>query len=91
MPILVVFLALWFISLSVVAYSLVQDTGFSVLVATLFHLAINLIDLLIIDVYYQPTFWVINGIVWAIVAAIFVLAKRDLYTGSKRSSRENAL
>jgi membrane protease YdiL (CAAX protease family) len=84
-PILVVFLALWFISLSIVAYALVQDTGFSVLVATLFHLSINLINLLIVDVYYQPAFWAVNGITWGIVAAVFVLAKRDLYLGSKRS------
>jgi membrane protease YdiL (CAAX protease family) len=76
---LVVFLALWFVSLSIVAYALVQDTGFSVLVATLFHLSINLINLLIVDVYYQPAFWVLNGTVWAIVAAVLIVAKRDLY------------
>jgi membrane protease YdiL (CAAX protease family) len=87
---LVVFLALWFASLSVVAYALVQDTGFSVLVATLFHLSINLINLLIVDVYYQPAFWAINGTVWTIVAAAFVLAKRDLYLEPKRSGKDNA-
>jgi membrane protease YdiL (CAAX protease family) len=80
-PLLLIFLALWFISLSTVLYALVQDTGFSVLVATIFHLAINFVNLLIIDVMYQPTFWVINGSVWAIVAAIFVLTKRELYFG----------
>jgi membrane protease YdiL (CAAX protease family) len=83
---LVLFLALWFVSLSIVAYALVQDTGFSVLVATLYHLAINLINLLIVDVYYQPAFWAINGITWAVVAAILVVAKRELYLGSKRSN-----
>jgi membrane protease YdiL (CAAX protease family) len=82
-PVLIAFLALWFIALSIVMYGLVQDTGFSVLVATIFHLSINFINLLILDVYFNPTFWILNGILWAVVAAIFVLRKRELYLGSK--------
>lgn len=82
-PLLVIFLALWFLSLSTVLYALVQDTGFSVLVATIFHMAINFINLLILDVIYQPSFWVLNGSVWAVVAIVFVLAKRELYFGKK--------
>jgi membrane protease YdiL (CAAX protease family) len=84
-PVTIAFLALWFISLSVVIYGLVQDTGFSVLAATIFHLSINFINLLILDVYFNPTFWMINGIVWAIVATIFVITKRDIYLGAKQS------
>jgi membrane protease YdiL (CAAX protease family) len=78
-PLLISFLALWFISISIVIYGLVADTGFSVLVATIFHIAINFINLLVLDVYLNPTFWMLYGIVWAIVAVIFVLAKRDIY------------
>jgi membrane protease YdiL (CAAX protease family) len=48
-PLILIFLALWFISLSIVAYALVQDSGFSVLVAAIFHMTINFISLLITD------------------------------------------
>jgi membrane protease YdiL (CAAX protease family) len=82
-PVVIVFLTLWFISLSIVIYGLVQDTGFSVLVATVFHLSINYINLLFLDVYFNPTFWMLYGSVWAIVAAIFVLRKREIYIGTK--------
>lgn len=82
-PVILFFLAIWFISVSIVMYALVQDTGFSVLVATLFHIAINLINLLTIDSMYQPVFWMINGIVWTIVATGFVVSKRNLYLGHK--------
>jgi hypothetical protein len=81
--IILIFLALWFISLSIVAYALVQDSGFSVLVAAIFHMTINFISLLITDVYFNPTFWMINGIVWTIVAAVFVLSKREIYLSPK--------
>ena len=61
--------------------ALSQGVDFSVLVATVFHIAINFINLLILDVMYQPTFWVLNGSVWAVVAAIFVLKNRGLFLG----------
>jgi membrane protease YdiL (CAAX protease family) len=84
-PILLIFLALWFVSISIVIYGLVADTGFSVLVATIFHMAVNFINLLILDVYLKSTFWVLNGIVWAIVAVVFVLRNRELYLGTKNA------
>lgn len=80
---LLVFLLVWFISISIVIYGLVYDTGFNVLVATIFHAAINFINLLIVDVMYVPSFWILNGVVWAIVAAIFVVRKREIYLGAK--------
>lgn len=83
--VLLIFLALWFISLSVVIYGLVEDTGFNVLVAAIFHFSINFINLLFLDVYLNPTFWMLYGSVWVIVAAIFVLIKRELYLGTKRA------
>jgi membrane protease YdiL (CAAX protease family) len=85
-PVFLFFMALWFISLSIVVYALVQDTGFSVLLATLFHLSINFINLLIIDVMYETSFWVVNGSIWAIVAAVTVFAKRDLFLAAKGSA-----
>lgn len=81
--ILLIFMALWFVSVSVVIYGLAQDTDFNVLVAAIFHMTINFINLLIIDVMYQPSFWALNGFVWMIVAFIFISMKRELYLGAK--------
>ncbi len=83
-PVFLFFLALLIISYSVVIYALVQDTGFSVILATIFHLSINLTNLLFLDVIYETSFMIVNGIVWAVLAAIFVMAKRELYLGSKQ-------
>lgn len=83
-PVFLFFLALWFISLSIVAYALVQDTDFSVLVAFIFHLSVNFISLLVIDVTYETTIWVVNGIVWAIVATGIVWMKKDIFINSRR-------
>jgi hypothetical protein len=66
-----------------VIYGLVQDTRFSVLVAAIFHISVNFINLFVSDVTYEPSLWVISATVWAIVAAIFMLLKRELYLGSK--------
>jgi hypothetical protein len=62
---------------------LVQDTGFSVILATIFHLSINLTNLLYIDVIYETSFMIVIGFVWAVVAAIFVLMKRDIFITPK--------
>jgi membrane protease YdiL (CAAX protease family) len=82
-PVFLFFMALWFISLSIVVYALVQDTGFSVLLATIFHVAVNLINLLIIDVTYETSFWIVNGTIWAMVAAVVLFMKKDLFFTSK--------
>lgn len=82
-PVFLFFLALWFISLSIVIYALAHDIEFSVLVAAIFHLSINLINLLVIDVTYETLFWVINGSVWAIVAAIVVFVRQNIFLNSK--------
>jgi len=77
------FFTLLIISYSLVVYALLQDTGFSVILATLFHLSINLTNLLFLDVIYETRFMMVNGIVWAIVAAIFVLTKRSIFLAPK--------
>lgn len=82
-PVFIFLLALWFISVSIVIYALVQDIGFSVLVATIFHLVINLINLLVLDVLYVTSYWVVNVIVWAIAAAVTIYLKRDVFLSSK--------
>ncbi|MGZ9165401.1 MAG: CPBP family intramembrane glutamic endopeptidase [Anaerolineales bacterium] len=82
-PVFLFFLVLLIISYSVVIYALVQDTGFNVMLATIFHLSINLTNLLYLDVIYQTSFMMINGIVWVVVAAILILTKRDIFLTPK--------
>jgi membrane protease YdiL (CAAX protease family) len=82
-PIFVFFLALLIISFSIVIYALVQDTGFNVLVAGVFHLAINLSNLLFLDVIYETQFMMVNAMVWVLIAALVVWQKRQLFLTTK--------
>jgi len=82
-PVFVFLLALLIISYSIVIYALVQDTGFNVLLATIFHLAINLSNLLFLDVIYESSFMIVNALVWAVVAAIVVIVRKDIFFKSK--------
>ena len=85
-PIFLLFLALLIISYSIVIYALVQDTGFNVLLASIFHLAINLINLLFLDVIYETSFMVVNATVWLVVATVVVFMKRDIFFAAKGKS-----
>ena len=78
-PVFIIFLAVLIISYSIVIYVLVQDTGFNVLLASVFHLAINLTNLLFLDVIYDLTFMIINSLVWAVVATGLVISHRELF------------
>lgn len=82
-PAFIFFFALVLISYSIIIYDLVKDTGFNVLLATIFHLSINLTNLLFLDVIYETLFMMVNGIVWAVAATILVLAKRDTFLKPK--------
>ena len=82
-PVFLLFLALLIISYSVVIYALVQDTGFNVMLASIFHLAINLSNLLFLDVIHETKFMMVNALVWVLVAAVVVAVKKELYFASK--------
>jgi membrane protease YdiL (CAAX protease family) len=79
----VFFLALLIISFSIVIYALVQDTGFSVLLAAIFHLSINLTNLLFLDVIYETRFMMVNALVWAVVAMLVILMKKEIFLSLK--------
>lgn len=79
-----VFLTLLIVSYSIVIYALVQDTGFNVLLASIFHLAINLTNLLFLDVIYETPFMMVNAIVWTIIAATVVFWKKDVFFASQK-------
>lgn len=82
-PVFVFFLALLIISYSVVIYAMVQDTNFNVLLASIFHLAINLTNLLFLEVIYETAFMAVNAIVWGLVAAIVIFIRKDIFFNAK--------
>lgn len=83
-PLFVFFLALLIISYSIVIYALVQDTDFNVLLATIFHLFINVANLLFLDVIYELQFMMVNALVWVAVAAFTIWRKRELFFTPRR-------
>jgi len=85
-PVFILLLTILIISYSIVIYALVQDTGFNVLLASVFHLSINLTNLLFLDVIYETSFMMINAMVWVIVAAVTVVMKRDVFFAPKNYS-----
>jgi membrane protease YdiL (CAAX protease family) len=85
-PVFILLLTVLIISYSIVIYALVQDTGFNVLLASVFHLSINLTNLLFLDVIHETSFMMINAIAWAIVAAVTVFMKRDIFFAPKNYS-----
>jgi membrane protease YdiL (CAAX protease family) len=82
-PIFLFFFLLMIISYTIVIYALVQDTGFNVLLATIFHLSINLANLFFLDVIYRTSFMMINSLVWVVVAVTVVFLNRDVFLRSK--------
>ncbi|HEX2991085.1 MAG TPA: CPBP family intramembrane glutamic endopeptidase, partial [Anaerolineales bacterium] len=80
-PVFILLLALLIVSYSIVIYALVHDTDFSVLLASVFHLAINVSNLLFLDVIYETPFMAINSLVWAVLAAVVVLRNRAIFFG----------
>jgi membrane protease YdiL (CAAX protease family) len=68
---------------SVVLYAITQETGFSVLLAGVFHLVINLTNLLFLEILYQPAFMALSAGLWALIAVVSVMLKRDAFL-SKR-------
>jgi membrane protease YdiL (CAAX protease family) len=78
-PLYLLLLAVLIIAYSIVLFTWMQASGFEVLLASIFHLSINLTNLLFLDVIYSTTFMLVNALVWATAAAVFVLARRDLY------------
>ncbi len=64
---------------SVVLYALTKETGFSVLLAGVFHLGINLTNLLFLDLLYQPAFMALSAGLWVLAAVVSVALKRKLF------------
>ena len=58
---------------------LVQATAFNVMLAAIFHLTINITNLLSYSIINEISFIVINALVWAAIAVAVVLTRRSLF------------
>ena len=85
-PVFVFFLFLMIISYSIVIYALVQDTGFSVALASIFHLFINLSNLFFLNIIYETQLMIVNSMVWVVIAAVTIFMKKDLFFSVKGDS-----
>lgn len=83
---MVVLLFLLITAYSIVMFALVRDQGFNVLLATIFHLAINVGNLLFLDIIYETPLMVINASIWAILAAIVMMRHPSIFLNEKRRS-----
>jgi membrane protease YdiL (CAAX protease family) len=80
-PVYMACLVVLMIAYSMVLYALLAGTGFNVWVAAVFHLGINLANLPFLGIISDAglRFIAVNAAVWAVVAAIVVLRRRDLF------------
>lgn len=77
------FFVLLMVSYTVVIYALVADVGFNVLVASLFHLMINVTNLLSYSVINDARFIMVSSLVWAAIALAMVLTRKALFTAGR--------
>lgn len=74
------FFVLSITSYTFVLYALVADTGFNVLVATIFHLMINVTNLFSFSIINELEFVIVNSLVWAGICVVVVVTRRSLFT-----------
>lgn len=83
------FYGLSLVSLSVMAYAVLAEYKFNVLGATVFHLAINLINALYADLLlsFNLSFMIAYAVIAALVAAGVILARRELFFPTLSASK----
>jgi hypothetical protein len=67
----------------------VSRIGFNVLVAAIFHLMINVANLLSYAIVNRVEFLLVSSLVWAAIAVVIVLARKPLF-GIGSSAQSNA-
>ena len=74
------FAILMFISISIILFYIMQQTDFSVILAAIFHLGINLTSyFFFMDMVNQLWFIQVSCLFWVILAVIVVLRNRKVY------------
>ncbi len=81
-PLYMAFSVLLMVSYAVVNHALVADAGFSVMLAAVFHLMINIANLFVYTLVNQLEFMIASSLVWAAIAVGCVVLRRTLFTGA---------
>ena len=72
-------------SYAVVLYFLVEPISFNIWIAALFHLFINITNVVFLSVINDTTFMIGMALVWVVIAAGIVMMNRQKFLGAPRS------
>jgi membrane protease YdiL (CAAX protease family) len=84
-PLYMGFLALLITSYAVVLYVLVQPISFNIWIAALFHLFINITNVVFLSVINATLFMIGMALVWVVIAAGLVMTNREKFFGAPSS------
>jgi len=74
-----IFFVILMMAYSMVIYALVSDTGYSLVLAAIFHLGINLTNLFSIDAINEINFMITSSLVWVAIAAAAVMLNKPRF------------
>jgi membrane protease YdiL (CAAX protease family) len=77
------FTVILFISISTLMYIVVYDQQFSILLASIFHIGINLTSLLFIAYINSVSFMVVYSLSWALMAAVVLWMRRETFLAAR--------
>ena len=72
-------------SYTVVLYVLVEPISFNIWIAALFHLFINITNVVFLSVINDTPFIIGMALVWVAIAAAIVMMNRETFLGAPRS------
>ena len=78
-PIYLLFFLFLILAYTIVIYPLMVRSNFNILLAALYHTAINFSNLLYIDLLNETQFMLINALVWLVLAVIVILRNKPLF------------
>ncbi|MDH4066866.1 MAG: CPBP family intramembrane metalloprotease [Acidobacteriota bacterium] len=84
-PLYMGFLVLLIASYTVVLYVLVEPISFNIWIAALFHLFINITNVVFLSVINDTPFIIGMALVWVAIAAAIVMMNRETFLGAPRS------
>jgi len=85
-PIYLSFFVLSLLASSVVIAWLLRDSDFNVVIATLFHFAVNAGAYILIDAIDDPRFMMIYGLFWAVVSVVIVVLNRKYFLTPRKKN-----
>jgi uncharacterized protein len=85
-PLFLAFFVLFTVSVSVIMARLLKNTDYNVVIAGLFHFAINTGAYIIKDGLADVRLMILNGIAWAVVAVVIVALDRKFFLSPFRKN-----